>query len=60
MLNGMKVMSFQNDQTQVFLEKEADAWFERNFSKEVKQNRDQDLVLKYLRTAFLDGKKLVK
>lgn len=49
-------MSSRINQTEVFLNNEADAWFERNFSKEVKQSKERDQALNYLISLDLESK----
>lgn len=51
-------MNSRKNQTEVFLDQEADAWFERNFSQQTKQHREQDLALNYLRKLDLNAKQV--
>ena len=42
-------MNYQGkNQTEVFLDKEADGWFERNFKTQTKQDQDKDMALSFL------------
>lgn len=50
----------QSDQTEVFLENEADEWFKRNFLSESKQDREKDLALKFLMDLDLNGKRVLE
>ena len=54
-------MSFQTkNQTKVFLEKEADGWFERNFKEETKKDLEKDLALKFLMSLDLKEKNVLE
>lgn len=48
------------NQTEIFLQKEADAWFERNFSEHSKQGKEKDLALQFLNQQDLSGKHILE
>ena len=53
-------MSLSDNQTDVFLNEEADNWFTRNFSNNVKEHQEDDLTLKYLLQNNCDHKHIVE
>lgn len=53
-------MTLTNNQTQVFLDEEADNWFERNFSGRTKQSPESDLALQYLLKGQWDQQHIVE
>lgn len=53
-------MNYQGNQTEVFIESEADSWFERNFSQQVKKDRENDLALQFLLKQDLTDKSVVE
>lgn len=53
-------MNFPDDQTEIFINEEADCWFERNFSDSEKKDKASDPVYRYLMTQDLVGKKITE
>jgi ubiquinone/menaquinone biosynthesis C-methylase UbiE len=53
-------MNYPDNQTEVFLQSEADSWFERNFSQHVKKDREHDLALQFLLKQDLTNKSVVE
>lgn len=60
LLNGSQVMNCQDNQTEVFINSEADSWFERNFAQQVKKDRESDLALQFLLKQNLDKQSIVE
>ena len=49
-----------DNQTKIFLEKEADGWFERNFKSETKKNQEKDMALEFLLSIDLSDKSILE